>query len=49
LLGKSIQDGREVAKPAVIGDISNVRQQNLPGTMIFKLAVYQVIRNMVGP
>ena len=49
MLGKSIQDGREVAKPAVIGDISNVRQQNLPGTMIFKLAVYQVIRNMVGP
>lgn len=48
LLGKSVQDGREVAKPAVIGDVSNVRQQHLPGTMILKLAVYQVIRNMVG-
>lgn len=49
LLGKSVQDSREVAKPAVIGDISNVRQQHLPGTVILKLTVYQVICNMVGP
>lgn len=49
LFGKCVQDGREVAKPAVIGDISNVCQQYLPGAMILKLAVYQVIRNMVRP
>ncbi len=49
LFGKCVQDGREVAKPAVIGDISDVRQQHLPGAMILKFAVYQVIRNMVGP
>ena len=40
LFGKCVQDGREVAEPAVIGDISNVCQQYLPGAMILKLAVY---------